>query len=244
MPDLRKHRGPHPEDRRLFARRFCGVLRQATAELSWLLSRGYAEKSALALVGDRHRLVSRQRQAVRRSSCSDVALCSRRSRAVGAAACSDGRVAIDGYNLLITIESLMADGVGLIGRDGCLRDLASLHGTYRRVAETMPAVSLIAAHLEAKGIRSVDWYLDRPVSNSGRLKRLMAEVAAGSRLSWQIGLVNDPDRVLVAYDGVVATADSWILDRCGAWVNLAAEIAAERVPGAWVVDLREDGVGA
>jgi len=108
----------------------------------------------------------------------------------------------------------------------------------------MPAVSLIAEHLEAKGIRSVDWYLDRPVSNSGRLKGLMAELVAGSPLSWEIELVNDPDRVLVAYDGVVVTADSWILDRCGAWVNLAAEIAAERVPGGWVVDLREDGVEA
>ncbi len=198
----------------------------------------------MALVGDRHRLVTRQRLAVRRSACSDVALGSRRSRALGTAACGDGRVAIDGYNLLITIESLMAGGVGLIGRDGCLRDLASLHGTYRRVAETMPAVSLIAEHLEAKGIRSVDWYLDRPVSNSGRLKGLMAELVAGSPLSWEIELVNDPDRVLVAYDGVVVTADSWILDRCGAWVNLAAEIAAERVPGGWVVDLREDGVEA
>ena len=74
MPDKRTHRGKHPADDRLFAEDRLDSLRTATAEYSWLLTRGYAHESALKLVGDRHDLTARQRVAVMRSACSDQAL--------------------------------------------------------------------------------------------------------------------------------------------------------------------------
>src|SRR6266404_1471952 len=43
---------------------------------------------------------------------------------------------IDGFNLILTLESALGGGVMLVGRDGCYRDMASVHGTYRRVEET------------------------------------------------------------------------------------------------------------
>src|SRR5262249_43058029 len=75
-------RGADPEDAELFAPRWIPVLRTATAELSWLLSRGYAETSALALVGNRHALRRRQRDAVRRCACADAAREARLARRV------------------------------------------------------------------------------------------------------------------------------------------------------------------
>ena len=71
MPDRRAHRGQHPQDADLFAARWHPILKTATAELAWLLSRNYATPSALKLVGDRHRLDARQRMAVQRSTCTD-----------------------------------------------------------------------------------------------------------------------------------------------------------------------------
>jgi len=53
MPDRRTHRGPHPEDGKLFAAAAVSDLRLALADFSLLLTKGYAEKSALKLVGDR-----------------------------------------------------------------------------------------------------------------------------------------------------------------------------------------------
>ena len=38
VPDTRKHRGPHPEDARLFADAMLPRLRAAVADLSWLLT--------------------------------------------------------------------------------------------------------------------------------------------------------------------------------------------------------------
>src|SRR5262245_34772197 len=73
MPDRRKHRGAGPEDAAWFGAEARDGLRAGVADLSWLFSRGYAIPSALNLVGDRYRLVERQRVAVLRSACSDGA---------------------------------------------------------------------------------------------------------------------------------------------------------------------------
>ena len=41
--------------------------------------------------------------------------------------------------------------------------------------ETIPAVELIVAFLGEPGFAHIDWYLDKPVSNSGRLKAIIAD---------------------------------------------------------------------
>jgi hypothetical protein len=244
MPDRRKHRGQHPEDALLFAPEVHDTLRTAGGEYAWLLTRGYAVESALKLVGDRHNLAARQRMVIRRAACSDQALVGRASSKTSVSQTRGQRIGIDGYNLLITIEAALSGGVIFICRDGCYRDLASVHGTYRKVEETVPAVALIAEFLTSLGVSAVDWYLDRPVSNSGRLRALMDDVVVsrtppeGGQGSWNIELADHPDAVLAGYPGPIATSDSAVLDRCRCWINLAAKIIDTRVPEATKVDLR------
>ena len=240
MPDRRRHRGAHPEDARLFAEDRLTSMRWAMEEYTWLLSRKYGDRSALKIVGDHHGLTARQRLALWRSACTDEALASREARRVSLAQCATQPLGVDGYNLLITIESALSGGVVLVGRDGCCRDLASVHGTYRKVEETADAVAIIIEHLQAHGIECVDWYLDRPVSNSGRLKAVINDLLACSGRRWNIALIDNPDRVLIDYEGVVVSSDRAVLDRCALWVNLAAELVATRVREAWRVDLRFD----
>ena len=244
MPDRRRHRGSHPQDEQLFAECHHTALRTALHDYAWLLTRRYADKSALKLVGDRHGLTVRQRTALMRSTCSDEALKDRAARMTTTDACHGQAIGIDGYNLLITVESALSGALILVGRDGCYRDLASVHGTYRKVQETTLAVEVIADYLATFDIPRIDWYLDRPVSNSGRLKTLMAKTlealptGSASTPVWDIQLVDSPDAVLATYSGPVVTTDSAILDRCGAWLNLAAEIIDARVPHAWKFDFR------
>jgi len=246
VPDRRKHRGPHPEDLRLFAPEVVPVLRQAVNDLAWLLSRGYAQASALKLVGDRYNLVARQRTAVARSTCSDAQASRRERHRVPADAVRGRRLWIDGYNLLTTIEAALAGGVVLAGRDGCYRDMASMHGSYRKVEETRPALELIARTCLRLGPEACAWYLDRPVSNSGRLKGIIQALAAEGGWPWRVELVDDPDPLLIAppkrgtafsEPPIVVTADSVVLDQCEAWLNLAREIVDAAVAGARLVDL-------
>ena len=237
MPDTRHHRGPHPEDARLFVDSRLPSLRQAVSDLSLLLSRGYGEKSALKLVGDRYQLTSRQRVAVLRSSCADEALEGRCARHQAVEQLRNAPLHVDGYNLLVCVESAMGGGVILVGRDGCLRDLASVHGTYRTVEETIPAVQLIGEVLAELAPGAVHWYFNAPVSNSGRLKELVSNLADDRGWCWTAQLVPDPDTVLISCNETVVSSDSRILDNCRVWVNLASEVITRRISTAWMLSL-------
>ncbi len=237
MPDKRTHRGPHPADEKLFATGAISNLRTAIADFSLLLTRGYAEKGALKLVGDRFSLTQRQRLAIMRSACSDQQLTSRSQRCVLLENLAGQSIAIDGYNVLITVEAAMSGGVIFKGRDGCFRDLASVHGTYRKVTETIPAVELIGQFLREVSAGKALWLLDSPVSNSGRLKTLIGELARKNNWNWQIELLLSPDAELKKTDLIVASSDSVVLDGCKVWANLATEIIKNKLPSAKVIDL-------
>jgi hypothetical protein len=237
MPDKRMHRGPHPADKKLFAAGAITDLRTALADFSMLLTKGYAEKSALKLVGDRFSLTERQRLAIMRSACSDQQLASRQKREIEVGAVAGRRIAVDGYNILITIEAAMSDAVIFKGRGGCFRDLASIHGTYRKVTETIPAVRLIGQFLQEVGITDCLWLLDSPVSNSGRLKTLIGKLAGENGWNWEIELLISPDAKLIKSDLTVVSSDGVVLDGCKSWVNLARAIIEEKMPDVWLVDM-------
>ncbi len=265
MPDKREHRGPHPSDATLFAEDNLPALRAALADFSLLLSKGYADKSALKLVGDRFGLTQRQRLAVMRSACSDQERQSRLARCIPVDELAGQTLAIDGYNLLITIEAALSGGLIFRGRDGCFRDLASIHGTYRKVEETIPALTLIGEFLVQIGTAGALWLLDSPVSNSGRLKTLITNLAQEHHWPWHIRLSINPDAELrgeLTVDSsqfsvagkpptancdlrtdnckpspLVVTTDSVILDACPRWTNLTAEIISQQLPQTTVVDL-------
>jgi hypothetical protein len=242
MPDRRTHRGPHPEDARLFELAAWPRLCAAAGDFCWLLSRGYPHDSGLKLVGDRYDLVARQRTALGRCCCSDAEAARRRNSRVGAELLPGAALWLDGYNVLTTIEAALAGGAILAARDDAYRDMASMHGSYRKVTETLPALELLGRVIAAYRVAECRWFLDRPVSNSGRLKGIIEELAADRGWPWQVELAADPDAVLAdpGPDVVVATADSAILDRCPAWFNLAREVVARHIPTAWVVELDQN----
>jgi hypothetical protein len=217
-----------------------GRLRAAVSDLSWLLTRGYAMPSSLKIVGDRHALDQRQRTAVMRAACSDAARHCRASHAVAAGDVAGRAILIDGYNVLTTIEAALAGGVLLACRDGTFRDMASLHGSFRKVEETRPALTLIGQSLAGLRPAGCVFYLDSPVSNSGRLKTLMAQIAQDNAWNWDIRIVPSPDAVLASADDIIATADSVILDRCTRWFGLAAEVLQRHGIDANVLDLNVD----
>ncbi len=242
LSDRQKHRGAHPKDAELFAQKSEPDLRRASEELSWLLSRRYNVASALSLVGNRYSLRTRQRRAVRRSACTDDEREARARRRVAVGDLSGERILLDGFNVVIAIEAALSGGVLLIGRDGVLRDMASVHGSYRRVAETVAALGLIAKTLAEAGCGHAEFWLDRPVSNSGRLAAPIRE-HVGSQVDTSVELANDPDRELIERreNGIVCSGDSLILDECHRWFDLSAAVVSDAVPTAWVLDFRVSG---
>ena len=235
----RRHRGAHPKDRRLFDAALLPALRGAVADLSWLLSRGYAPTASLKLVGDRFALKERQRLAVARAACSDQQRESRERIRLPLESVNGQDLLIDGFNIVVTTEAAISGGVLIRCRDGCFRDMSSVHGSYRSVAETEEAIRSIGEILFGAKPASALWLLDRPVSNSGRLAQRIRELAAEHNWPWSVEVVMNPDKVLRASDQIVVTADSNILDGVKGWVNLGEMLVTQRLPEAWIVDLRD-----
>lgn len=239
MPSKQKHRGAHSNDVILFGPKWIPILREAVGDISWLLSKGYSSNSSLELVGNRYRLNKRQRHALWRSCCSDQALAHRKAREIAALDMGDRPLVIDGYNLLITIEAALGGGIILFCRDGTIRDIASIHGTYRRVEETLPALKLIGETLSTLSNQEIQWFLDKPVSNSGRLKTLMGELARESKYSWNIDLVNNPDKEIVAWkEHLAVSSDGWVLDGANQWTNIHRYII-ENLPNVNKLDFQD-----
>jgi len=236
MPDKRIHRGPHPQDEQLFSTAHLENLSAAVADYSMLLTKGYAENSSLKIVGDRFELTDRQRLAVMRSACSDSQLISREQKRLKIKSVKNNPLAVDGYNLLITIEAAISGGFIFIGRDGCCRDLASIHGTYRKVNETIPALELIIDFVDSLRPAEVILLLDRPVSNSGRLKKIIDDSLLGDYEDFFVRLSVNPDAELISTGAIVASSDSVVLDNCSRWTNLAAEIINQKIPSAKLID--------
>lgn len=149
---------------------------------------------------------------------------------------------VDGFNLLVSLEAALSGGVLLHCRDGCIRDMSSVHGSYHAVVETDAAILAAGRRLTELGVTSAHWLLDSPVSNSGRLAQRIREVAAEHRWSWTVEAVFNPDTTLIAAsDTVVISSDAMVIDGAERWFNLAADLVLHGHVGKrpWVVDLRD-----
>lgn len=236
MSERRRHRGPDPEDALSFGPAALPRLRAATHDANWLLGRGYSGKAVGTLTGDRHQLTERQRRAVMRCAASEAAVARRRARERPLAAAAGQDLAVDGFNVLLTVEAALAGGVLLLGRDGCLRDMASMHGRFLETDETEAALVALGQTLAAAPPRTVRWLFDAPVSHSGRLATQVEAVGRAHGWPWRAETVPNPDPVLKR-EPLVATADGAILEVAEAWVNLARRAVEGRGQERWLVNL-------
>jgi hypothetical protein len=176
---------------------------------------------------------------VHRCAAADADRDARRARQIAPAQLAGRPLLVDGFNCLITVEAALSGGLVLRGRDRVHRDLASVHGGWRRVDETERALTLLGEAIATAAPADVLWLLDRPISNSGRLAALIRERAAAAGWSWRVELHDNPDRLLAAATTVSATGDSAILDRCGPWIDLPAEVI-RTLASPWMLDLGGD----
>ncbi len=220
-------RGYVPEDERNFSLEALKTMRTASGHILYLINEGYDLKQASVFVGNHYMLSERQRLAIMRSLATDSQLRIRREKQVQLPDLSGREVWIDGFNTIITLEVLFSDSILLSCMDGTIRDLAALRGTYRLIPETSEAIRLLCQVLREADVGRVNILLDQPVSNSGRLKARIADLAESCPFALDIRVRKDVDRELYGKENVI-TSDSVILDHCVSWVNLTEECMKRR----------------
>lgn len=216
-------RGFVPEDEKNFAPEAIERMKTASRHITYLLNEGYDLKQATVFVGNHFLLSERQRLAIMRSAASQEQISVRKKKEIALEELAGREVWIDGFNIIISLEVMLSNSLLFACMDGTIRDLAALRGTYRLIPETRQAVGIMFDVLQKAGTGRINILLDEPVSNSGRLKSLIADLAQERDLSdLDIRILRDVDRALYRKEGVI-TSDSVILDHCVSWVNLTAK---------------------
>lgn len=214
---MNARRGYVPDDDKNFSPEALEKMRKASRHVCYLINEGYDLKQASTFVGNHYVLSERQRIAIVRSIASNEQIENRIHKEKAFIAGSE--VWIDGFNTIITMEVMLNDSILFECMDGTIRDLAALRGTYRIIPETEAAVRILFNVLEKADVASVHILLDKPVSNSGRLKTLIAELGENRPFELDIEVMDGVDRVLWGKESVI-TSDSIILDNCKSWINL------------------------
>lgn len=228
-------RGFVPEDGEQFTGKQLGLLQKAADEVQFLLDQGYDVKPVTTFVGNHYMFSERQRLALARSVSSKEWIGKRGSKELLKQGNLIKTAHVDGFNTIITLEVALSGSPVLYCRDGTVRDLAGLRGTYRVIDKTQKAIELILGQLKVLKIPESVFYLDAPVSNSGRLSTLIRQCAEDIGSHVQVQVIPDVDRTLEQMEGVVS-GDAIILNHCISWINIMPRIL-EQAGQIWKIQL-------
>lgn len=229
-------RGFVPTDEREFGVKCLGKLRTAAEEVCFLLNRGYSVKNATTFVGNHHQLSERQRLAIARAVSAENSIRLRKGKELSDKDIDGKTLYIDGFNTIITLEIAYSGSLLLSCMDGTIRDLAGLRGTYSLIDKTDMALQAIADTLEMLHAGKAVFYLDAPVSNSGRLRSRILDIMENRSFDVEVYVENSVDSILETKSNVVS-ADAIILDKCESWYDLTKTVIREKIGDYAFVDI-------
>ncbi|MEW8994545.1 DUF434 domain-containing protein [Clostridium sp.] len=227
-------RGYAPRDEKEFGDEYRDKLYKAGEELLFLLNRGYKIKGASTFVGNHYLLSERQRLALVRGISKSEDVTNRKSKEV-TDSLSGKTIHIDGFNTIITLEVALSNSLIIRSMDGTIRDLAGLRGSYSLIDKTDKAIKLIGEKLAEYKVHKAIFYLDKPVSNSGRLKMKILELLENLQFEIEVENINNVDSVLETKENVVSS-DAIIIDKCKSWINMNRYIIDDKKLGVNCID--------
>jgi hypothetical protein len=193
-----------------------------------LLNRGYPKEASIRFVSDHYRLPEEQRFVLIRVVVDAKTARSRRAKMLPLENLRGRTVFVDGYNVLIAVESLLCSRPVYLGDDGFLRDTQGVFRSYKASEITNLALAEILDLLSFASTARVEILLDQPISMSGRLAGLIREMMVERSLAGTARTVMDVDRQLKAAEGIIATADGNVIDVVPSVVDLPGQIARKK----------------
>lgn len=215
-------------------------LLHAAQDLRFLLGRGYPQLASLTLVGNRYNLTYDARQLLHRGVFDPVLAARRRSKLCLVRDLTGQPLALDGHNALITVECGLS-GLPLIAADdGFIRDIGQISHRYKPSAITDRALILISRFLADGDVGPVMVWYDAPMSRSGELAKHTRQILQEYGLLGEVEAVLQPENKLMAFQGVIGTSDTQLIDQATAVVDVAGEII-RRLPRVNLITLGENG---
>lgn len=192
-------------------------------DLRYLLDHDYPRDSAVNFVSNHYRLPLGERHLLARCVFSKREVAAHRRKAVGAGAVRGKRLGVDGYNVLITLETLLTGKRIIRCDDGYIRDLRAIFGKYRATPATAHGLSALVQTVTNAKPKFVVVYFDKQVSRSGELAAEVRHGLKRAKLNGNASAVGGVDMKLRAFD-VVASSDRAVIERAKAVWDLPVEL--------------------
>ncbi|MDH7597191.1 MAG: DUF434 domain-containing protein [Methanothrix sp.] len=194
-------------------------------DLRYLLNRGYPPGPAVRFVADHYRIDKDYRNILARAVLSEDVASSRRLKAISLEDLRGRGLHIDGYNVLITVESIISGEDIFLCDDGFIRDMRCIFRKYRRSEATDEAVQLMIDTISRARPSEILLLLDKQISRSGELASDIGEAFSAAGIPGTARTARDVDRALKSSSAVVATSDGIIIDRVSSALDIPALIA-------------------
>ena len=204
-------------------------LQEAARDFRYLLNRGYPRKRALELVGNRYQLSLNERHLLHRGVFSESDSTSRRQKVFPVKNLRNKKLAIDGHNVLITIEAGLAARPLVLADDGFVRDISGASGNFKRTSVTDVALQIILDVLKKTNPRHILFLLDAPISHSGKLAEEIRRQLERWNLPGDALAIKVPEELLIGFPGIISTSDTAIIDRSIRVADLAGFIIRRNV---------------
>lgn len=209
-------------------------LMSAVRDLRYLLNRGYPRDSAVVFVANHHRLKLKERNLLARCVFSKAEVASHRAKAVSSAKVRGKMIGVDGYNVLITAESILTGKSVVQCDDGFVRDLRAIFGKYRTSSATPHALTRIINAIAKARPSEVVIMFDSQVSRSGELAAMVRQRLKRTKLEGDARTAAGVDFKVRGFE-VAASSDRAIIERSKEVWDIPAEIMRKRAVN--VIDL-------
>lgn len=193
-----------------------------------MVDRGYPKESAIRFASDHHRLREEQRFVLSRVVVPSRVAIARRNKIRPLEILNGRDLFVDGFNVLISVESLLAEKPVYLCDDGFLRDVQGIFRSYRTSDLTEQALDAIFGLLAYACLARVEVFLDQQISMSGKLAETIRRKMADNQVHGTAKTARDVDRQLKGVDGLIATADGNIIDSAVSVVDIPRWIAERR----------------
>ena len=200
------------------------LLQEAAADFRYLLARGYPRTAALTLVGNRHGLNETARRLLHRGVFAPALAAARRARLRRLRDVPGQPLALDGHNVLITLECAVRNLPLVAADDGFIRDVGEVSRAFKVSEATDRVLTLVADYLAEQAAGPLEVFYDAPLSLSGELARRTREIFAARGLVARAAAVPVPEQRLMGFAGAIATSDTALIDAHETVVDLAGEI--------------------
>lgn len=208
-------------------------IKNASIDLRFLLDRGYEKSSAIRFVGNKYLLNKFERHMLFRAVYSKIEIKATKSKLVSFVDISEKHLTVDGYNVLITVESLLYKKTIIECDDGILRDVSGIFGSHEITSVTYKSVDHMLSQIAKSPPKLLQFFFDSQVSKSGELCKIIREKMNEFQLNGNAETVKQVDTTLKKVScGIIATSDTVIIAQASAVVDIPRrvfEIASPRI---------------